>query len=109
MIKGKQHIVWHHQLILFKFTCLIHIFLVLSLLLHNTFTSDIIDKKHIFEAESAELKGGASKVAASFASGGNLVSLSKPGEGIRFKGIPAANKLAIRYASSGVGLISVVV
>ena len=109
MIKGKQHIVWHHQLIHFKFTCLIHLFPVLSLLLHNAFTSDIIDKKHIFEAESAELIGGASKVAVSVASGGNLVSLSKPGDGIRFSDIPAANKLAIRYASSGVGLISVAV
>ena len=48
-------------------------------------------------------------MAVSFASGGNLVNLSKPGDGIRFSGIPAANKLAIRYASSGVSLISVVV
>jgi len=69
----------------------------------------IADEKHTFEAESAEPIGGASKVADSEASGGQLVSLTKPDDGIRFTNLPVAGKLAIRYASSGVGSISVTV
>jgi hypothetical protein len=64
---------------------------------------------HTSEAESAELVGGASKVADDVASGGYLISLTKPGDGIKFTDLHAASKLAIRYASLGVGLISVVV
>jgi alpha-L-fucosidase len=59
--------------------------------------------------ESAELVGGASKVVDDTASGGYLVSLAKPGEGLKFANLPAVDKLAIRYASMGVGLISVAV
>ena len=43
------------------------------------------------------------------ASGGYLVSLTKPGQGVKFAGLPAAGKLAIRYASVEVGTISVAV
>ena len=71
--------------------------------------SAIAAEKDIFEADAAGLVGGASKVADNAASGGNLVSLTKPGQGVRFTGLPAASKLAIRYASVSVGTISVVV
>jgi len=65
--------------------------------------------KQVFEAESAERIGGASEVTGSPASGGRMVSLSKPGEDVRFTKLPAAGKLAIRYASVSVGTISVAV
>ena len=42
------------------------------------------EKKEIFEAEKAELIGGASKVPDKSASGGYLVSLAKPGQGLKF-------------------------
>src|SRR5208337_2837625 len=38
-----------------------------------------------------------------------LVGLSKPGQGVKFAGLPAAGKLAIRYASVEAGTISVAV
>jgi len=60
-----------------------------------------------FEAEAAELAGGAAKVADTAASGGFLVALNKAGEGVKFTGLPAGSKLAIRYASVKVGTISV--
>jgi alpha-L-fucosidase len=91
----------------FKFICNIRIFLVLSLLLFNASTSDIANKTRKFEAESAKLIGGASKLADKEASGGFLISLSKSDDGIRFTSLPASGKLAIRYSSLGVGLISV--
>jgi len=72
-------------------------------------TSAIAAEKHTFEAEAAGLVGGAAKVADSTASGGFGVGLTKPGEGVRFAGLPAAGKLAIRYASVSVGTISVAV
>src|SRR5664279_5002042 len=97
----------HHKFRLFKFICNIRIFLVFSFLLFSTFTSAIAAKKHTFEAESGKLIGGASKVADGEASGGFLVSLIKQGDGIGFTSLPASVKLAIRYASSGVGSISV--
>jgi len=64
---------------------------------------------HTFEAEAAELIGGAAKVANDTASGGYLVSLAKPGQAVRFTGLPEARKLAIRYASVTNGTISVAV
>jgi alpha-L-fucosidase len=72
-------------------------------------TISITHEKHIFKAASAELIGGASKVIDGAESGNYFVSLVKPGEGIKFFVMPAANKLAIRYASLGVGCLSVVV
>src|SRR5665647_730999 len=63
----------------------------------------------IIEAEDAESVSGAPRVTDSSASGGYLVSLTKSGQGIRFSDLPAAHKLAIRYASIEVGAISVVV
>ena len=64
---------------------------------------------HTFEAESAKLIAGASKVSDSEASGGSLVSLSKHGQGIKFTNLPVGRKLAICYASMAVGTISVAV
>ena len=57
----------------------------------------------------AEIIGGASKVADRDSSNGYLVSLTQPGQGIRFTRQPAGNNLAIRYASLSVGTISVAV
>jgi hypothetical protein len=85
------------------------IFLALSLILLNAFTSDTANKIRKFEAESAELIGETSKMVEKAASGGYIVSLIKPEDGIRFAGLPASGKLAIRYSSLGVGLISVAV
>jgi len=65
-----------------------------------------IIKKRI-EAEWAGLIGNAVSVPEREASRGNLVQLSKIGDGILFKKLPAAKKLAIRYASLNVGTISV--
>ena len=66
-------------------------------------------QKHTSEAESAELIGGASKVVDDVASGGYLISLTKPGDGLKFTDLQTQSKLAIRYASENVGSISVVV
>jgi len=65
--------------------------------------------QHIFEVEAAKLLGSASKASDSKASGGYVVCLSKTGEGVELSNMPAANKLAIRYASVTVGTISVAV
>jgi alpha-L-fucosidase len=64
-------------------------------------------KTSMFEAESANVVGGASKVGDSIASGGCLVGLTELGQGIKFTGLPVGSKLAIRYASTNVGTISV--
>jgi alpha-L-fucosidase-like protein len=80
-----------------------------SLLTFSTFTSVLSAEKRVLEAEAAQYFGGASKVADSTASGGYLVRLANYGESIKFAALPAAGKLAIRYASVGVGTISVAV
>jgi alpha-L-fucosidase len=81
--------------------------LVGSWLLLYVSTSALATDRHLFEAESAKRISGASKVADGAASGGALVCLSKPGQGITFTGLPAASTLAIRYTSVGAGTISV--
>jgi len=85
------------------------VFLVASLLLLSASASALAAEKRTYEAEAAEPIGEASKVADGAASGGYLVSLAKPGQGVKFAGLPAAGKLAIRYASVKVGTISVAV
>jgi alpha-L-fucosidase len=65
--------------------------------------------KLTLEAEKAEIMGGASKVADKTASGGFVVSIAKPGQKLIFANLPEASKLAIRYASVNVGIISVTV
>jgi len=66
-------------------------------------------EKQILEAEKAELTGVSLKVTDKDASGGYIISLAKPGAGMRFTNMPEAAKLAIRYASIEVGTIGVVV
>ena len=105
----KQHKDRQNKFLLFKFIRRISFFQLVSFLLFNVFTSLIAAEKHTYEAESAEPIGGASKVADDAASGGYFVSLTKPGEGFKFAGLPAAGKLVIRYASVEVGTISVAV
>jgi alpha-L-fucosidase len=78
------------------------IFPVGCLLLLSAFNSTIAADMHQFEAEAGNRIAGA-------ALRGRLVSLSKPGQGISFIRLPAASKLAIRYASVEVGTISVAV
>lgn len=105
----KQHKDRQNKFLLFKYFRPISIFLLFSFLLFNVFTSLIAAEKHTFEAESAEPIGGAYKEPDSNASSGLTVSLTKPGDGIKFSNLPAARKLAIRYASVEVGTISVAV
>ncbi|MEI6861809.1 MAG: alpha-L-fucosidase, partial [Verrucomicrobiota bacterium] len=64
--------------------------------------------RQTIEAEAAGFDTSA-KLADGAASGGYLVSLGQPGDGIRFAGLPAATKLAIRYASTAAGTISVAI
>jgi alpha-L-fucosidase len=98
---------WQNKRALFTSICEIRIFLLF--LLFSPSGSAITGEKHTFEGESGIPVGGTSRMADSAASGGYIARLTEPGDGIRFTGLPAAGKLAIRYASSGVGLISVAV
>jgi len=66
-------------------------------------------KNHAFGARVAEPVGGALKTPSEAASTGVPVSLTGPGQGVKFARLPAAPSLAIRYASVNVGTISVVV
>lgn len=61
------------------------------------------------QLQSTGLVGGAKKMADRDSSAGYLASLTEPGHGVRFTGVPAGSKLGIRYASMSVGTISVVV
>jgi len=76
----------------------------LFLLLFSAFANE--GEKQIIEAENAKA-AGASKLADNTASGKYMASLTKAGQAITFLNLPAANKLAIRYASVNVGTISV--
>ncbi len=84
-------------------------FAVECLLLVSAFTSASAAEKHTFEAASAVLGGGTSKVVDRSASAGSLISLDKPGQSVTFAGLPASGKLAIRYATTNAGSISVAV
>lgn len=66
-------------------------------------------EKQIIEAENAKTAGGASKLVDNSASGKYLANLTKGGQQLIFTNLPAANKLAIRYASIKVGTISVAI
>jgi alpha-L-fucosidase len=85
----------------------IRIFLVGLLFLFFVSTSSITSEKQIYEAENAESINSASRVADSKASEGYLVSLTRPGQAVRFVNLPQSDKLAIRYASMNAGTISV--
>ena len=58
---------------------------------------------------AGKLLGGATKIPVSDSSEGYLVSLTQPGHGLKFTGMPAGSKLAVRYASMSVGTISITV
>ncbi len=103
----KQHEDRQHNFLVVKYMRSISITLLFSFLLFNDFTSLIASEKHSFEAELAKPIGSAYKVPDSNASSSFAVSLTKPGDGIKFSNLPAARKLAIRYASMEVGTISV--
>jgi alpha-L-fucosidase len=64
---------------------------------------------HTFEAESAKHIEGAAKLRDAAASGTYLAAMSSAGQSIRFNRVPASSKLAIRYATTNVGTISVAV
>jgi alpha-L-fucosidase len=72
-------------------------------------TSAVAAATHTFEAEKAARIGGASQVADRNASRNASVGLSRADDAIKFTRLPAAGKLAIRYASTNVGTISVAV
>ncbi|HZR20639.1 MAG TPA: alpha-L-fucosidase [Verrucomicrobiae bacterium] len=80
-----------------------------TLLTFSTCTAAFSAEKQVFEAEAAQSLRGASRLTDNTASGGYLVRLSSPGDGVKFVGVPPAGKLAIRYASVEVGTISVAV
>jgi alpha-L-fucosidase len=61
------------------------------------------------QTQNAKLIGGASKIADRDSPQGYLVSLTQAGHGVRFAGLPAGDRLAIRYSSLSVGTISVAV
>ncbi len=105
----KQHKDRQNKFQLFKYTRPISIFLLFSFLSFYHFTSLIASEKQTFEAELARPIGGAHKVPDSNASAGFTVSVTKPGDGIKFSNLPASRKLAIRYTSVDVGTISVAV
>src|SRR4051794_35423462 len=89
-----------------RLICGIRIVFAASLLTFCAWTPATAAETHTFEAKSAELIGGTSRVNVA---AGSLVALAEPGQGIRFARLPAASRLAIRYASVKVGTISVAV
>ncbi len=87
----------------------IRFFVLAIFLLLSASVSAIAAKTHSFEAEKGTRIGGAFPLADQGASGGATVALTNSGQGIKFARLPAASKLAIRYASVSVGTISVAV
>jgi len=87
----------------FRIACLRWLFLLLG----AASISFAAEPVHVAEAENAGLLGGARVVADFDASGRASVALAAPAQAIRFSGLPAAGKLAVRYAAEGVGMISV--
>jgi len=73
------------------------------------FSFSAVAETHTFEAEAAQRIGDASEITDLDASGAASVALAKPGQGIKYTGMPAASKLALRYASVEVGTISVAI
>lgn len=74
-----------------------------------SFTAEAKVQKHTLEAEAVKLFAGATKLADKEASGGYLVSLAKSGQAIQLTNGKACSKLAIRYATTAVGTISVAI
>ena len=73
------------------------------------FAQKTATKNQSIEAESARLTGNATSEPEHEASGGFIVHLTKLDDEILFVNLPAAQKVAIRYASVNVGTISVAV
>jgi len=84
-------------------------FIALTAVVRQCFGSNPGGNPIFRDVFTAELVGGANKVAGTTASEGYLASLTEPGQSVKFTGLPAAGKLAIRYASVEVGTISVTV
>lgn len=83
------------------------VFVAGSSLVFFAFIAAFTRGPHSVEAEAARLAEGASIITDNKASGGYLVSLTKPGDAVRFNKLPHASKLAIRYAAVKAGTISV--
>lgn len=98
-----------HNFLLYKYLRSIQTSLLFSVFLFNVSACLLAAEKYTFEAESAKFIGEANKASDGDASGGYLVDLIKPDDGIRFTDLPAAEKLAIRYTSVDVGTISITV
>ena len=73
------------------------------------FAQKTATKNQSIEAESARLTGNVTSEPEHEASGGFIVHLTKLDDEILFVNLPAAQKVAIRYASVNVGTISVAV
>ena len=108
MVNNKQSIMQQTGFMLYLLVK-VRIFFVGFLLLFCVSISAITPVKQIFEAEKAEIAGGASKLADDAASGGFLVSLNSPGQSIVFANLPVSGKLAVRYASVNIGTFSVAI
>jgi hypothetical protein len=100
---------WQHRFMLFNFIHKRRIFPVGCLLFLCAWASAIA-------AEKADVRGRGRRTCwrgvqggDGAASGGYLVGLAEPGQGVKFAGLAAAGKLAIRYASVNAGTISVAV
>jgi len=73
------------------------------------FSSVLAAENRIFEANVAQLVGTPAAAINRSALEHAPVSLTKPGDGIRFSGLPACETVAIRYAALKPGAISVAV
>ena len=100
---------WQHEFMISKFFHDKRIIAFGLLLVLAGLTSCTTTERRMIGEKAAGLVGGASKVADGSASGGYLISLTQPGQGVKFSGLPAASKLAIRYASVTNGTVSVMV
>ena len=88
--------------------CRFHALLFGALVLSACTSTAGMDKQEI-QSDAGELVAGAVNVAERPPAVGHLVSLAKVGQGLKFAGLPASSKLAIRYGSVSVGTISVTV
>ena len=107
MPMDKRPVGWQHRLMIVSSLHGIRIILLFSSLSFTLFASSIAAERHSIEAESAELVGRAARVVDGAASESLSVRLTAIGDGVKFHGLPAARRLAIRYASLGVGVIGV--
>ena len=88
---------------------ILHVFAFGAVLLTAACSLALGANNRIYQADAGELLGGASRPAGQGPSEGGLTSLTKAGQGVKFAGVPASSKLAIRYGSVSVGTISVAV